>query len=141
MAREIRKISRYSQEASRIPVLTKPVSEKRTAHRHTLVLDTEVHCVDQEVVGMFRCRTQNICLNGAFLPSSILPVESGMFVEVVFKSKIKAKAHDRHRKYRLQAQIIHNSNEGAGLVFKMLNSEHLQDFRRFLYKAKLAARP
>ena len=142
MARELRKISCLSQEqeATQIPVFTKPVSEKREAHRHTLSLDAEVHYVEQEVEGMFRCRTQNIGLSGAFLPLIVLPVESGMFVEVVFKSKIKLKAHRHHREYRIQAQVVHTSDAGAGLQFKVLDLEHLQDFQRFLFKAKMAAR-
>jgi hypothetical protein len=63
-----------------------------------------------------------------------------MFVEVVLKSEVKARAHKAHKKYRLQAQVVHTSDEGAGLVFKMLDREQLQDFRRFLFKAKMSAR-
>jgi len=140
MARESRKMAQYSQEVSQIPVLNKPVSDKRKAHRHTLTLETEVHFVEQEVLGMFRCHTQNIGLNGAFLPSGVLPVESSMLVEVVFKSVINPRVARHHREYRLQAQVVHSSEVGAGLEFKMLDREHMKDFRRFLFKAKVAAR-
>ena len=140
MARESQKLAQYSQEVALIPVLNKLVSEKRKAHRHTLTLETEVHFVEQDVLGMFRCHTQNIGVNGAFLPSGVLPVESRMFVEVVFKSVINPRVHRHHREYRLQAQVIYHSDIGAGLEFKMLDREHVKDFRRFLYKAKVAAR-
>ncbi len=43
-------------------------TEKREDHRHTLALDTEVHFSEQNVEGMFRCRTKDIGLHGAFLP-------------------------------------------------------------------------
>lgn len=118
----------------------KPVEEKRKDHRHTLSLDTEVHLVKQEVEGMFRCCTRNIGLHGAFIPSAALPVESSMFVEVVFKSKEKQKPCMTPGQYRLQAQVIHTSNLGAGLVFKIVDTAQQRDFRRFLYKAKLAER-
>ncbi|WP_455198800.1 PilZ domain-containing protein [Kaarinaea lacus] len=114
--------------------------DKREDHRHSLTLDAEVHFVEQDVAGMFRCRTQNIGLHGAFLPSNSLPVESNMFVEVVLKSGIRALAHKNHRQYRLQAQVVHTSDQGAGLAFKLLDQDQLQDFRRFLFKAKVAAR-
>lgn len=123
-----------------IPVLKNQVQVKRGDHRHTLALDTEVHIVQRDAREMFRCRTQNIGLTGAFLSSDGIPVESSMDVELVFKSKVKAKVNKNHKQYRLQAQVIHTSDEGAGLAFKIANQEQQQDFRRFLFKAKVAAR-
>lgn len=113
---------------------------KRGDYRHTLALDTEVYLVKQDAGGMFRCRTQNIGLTGAFITSDAIPVESAMHVEVVFKSKAKAKVHKNHKQYRLKAQVIHASDEGAGLAFKIADQEQQLDFRRFLFKAKVAAR-
>lgn len=127
-----------------IPVLKNQVLRKRGDHRHTLALETEVHLQKQDLGGMFRCSTQNIGLTGAFLNSDAIPVESSMHVEVVFKSKAKSKTSEatrkRHKQYRLQAEIVHTSEKGAGLVFKIDDQEQQNEFRRFLFKAKVAAR-
>lgn len=124
-----------------IPVLKNEVLRNRGDHRHTLALDTEVYIVGQDVEGVLQCRTQNIGLSGAFLTSKAIPVKSSRHVEVVFKSKAKVKLHKKnHRQYRLQAQVVHTSDQGTGLAFKMVDQEQQQDFRRFLFKAKVAAR-
>lgn len=109
---------------------------KREDHRHTLALDTEVHFEEQCIQGMFRCQTQNIGLQGAFLPASSIPVDSRMNVELVLFAPAKSSA----RQYRLQARVIHTSDKGAGLAFFGLDDEQRQDFRRFLLRAKVAAR-
>ena len=111
-------------------------AEKRVDHRHTLALDTEVHYMEQNVEGMFRCRTTNIGLQGVFLPSKALPIDSTMDVELVFM----ARSDSTPGQYRLQAQVVRTTDKGAGLVFSKLDSEQQQDFRRFLFKAKVAAR-
>lgn len=138
MGTELRKISKTNQQSLQIPVLEKPVSEKRGDHRHTLALDAEVYFTEQDVDGMFRCRTQNIGLNGVFLPSSAIPVESELEVDVILKGKSGTSVNPGE--YRIAAQVVHTSDLGAGLVFKQLDPEQLQDFRRFLFKAKVAAR-
>ena len=111
-------------------------SEKRGDFRHTLALETEVHFHEQNIAGMFRCRTKNIGLNGAYLPSKAMPISSDMDVELVFV----AHSHTTPKRYRLKAQVVRSSDNGAGLVFPKLNSDQQQDFRRFLFRAKVAAR-
>ena len=111
-------------------------TEKREDHRHTLALDTEVHFSEQNVEGMFRCRTKDIGLHGAFLPSKVMPIDSKTDVELVFQ----APTHPVPKQYRLQAQVVRTSDNGAGLVFSRLDHDQQQDFRRFLFKAKVAAR-
>ena len=111
-------------------------SEKRGDHRHTLALDTEVHFNEQSVANMFRCRTKNIGLQGAFLPSKSMPINSNTNVEVVFR----ASAPSILKQYRLQAQVVHTSDDGAGLVFSPLDREEQKQFRQFLFRAKVAAR-
>ena len=114
------------------------LAEKRGDFRHTLALDTEVHFQEQNIAGMFRCRTKNIGLNGAYLPSKAMPICSKMDLEIVFV------AHSRNtpvpRRYRLKAQVVRFTEGGAGLVFPKMDDEQQQDFRRFLYRAKVAAR-
>jgi hypothetical protein len=44
------------------------------------------------------------------------------------------------KRYRLKAQVVRSSDNGAGLAFPELNNNQQQDFRRFLYLAKVAAR-
>ena len=111
-------------------------TEKRGDHRHTLALDTEVHFNEKNVEGMFRCRTKNIGLQGAFLPSKAIPITSDTNIELI----LMAGTHPVPKQYRLQAHVVRSSDEGTGLVFSELNNEQQLDFRRFLYKAKVAAR-
>jgi len=144
MGRELRKITKMNAESSRIPVLENRVSlgntasEKRTGHRHTLTLDAEVHFSEHDIEGMFRCRTQNIGLNGAFIPSSAIPIETSMKVKVILYGKASASMNPG--KYQVSAQVAHITDKGAGLIFSKLDNEQLQNFRRFLFKAKVAAR-
>lgn len=114
----------------------KKLAEKRGDFRHTLALDTEVHFHDQNIAGMFRCRTKNIGLNGAYLPSKAMPISSKMDVELVFL----AHPHTTPKQYRLKAQVVRSSDKGAGLFFPKLSNDQQQDFRRFLFRAKVAAR-
>jgi len=111
-------------------------AEKRGDFRHTLALETEVHFHEQNIAGMFRCRTKNIGLNGTYLPSKAMPISSDMDVELVFV----AHSHVAPKRYRLKAQVVRSTDNGAGLVFPKLNSDQQQDFRRFLFRAKVAAR-
>jgi hypothetical protein len=110
--------------------------DKRVAHRHTLALDTEVHFSEQFVRGMFRCRTGNIGLNGAFLPSKNIPLTRKTAVELVFH----ARARSQPKRYCMNAKVVRASEEGAALVFCPDNEKQIQDFRRFLLKAKVAHR-
>ena len=138
MGRELQKITKITNESLQIPILEKSISEKRVAHRHTLALDAEVHFVEQDVEGMFRCRTQNVGLNGAFIPSSAIPIESDMEIDVIFTGKSCTSMNPG--KYQIAAQVVYTSDLGAGLAFSKLDQEQLQEFRRFLFKAKVAAR-
>jgi len=116
----------------RIPQL----SEKRVDFRHTLALETEVHFHEQNITGMFRCRTRNIGLNGTYIPTKATPINSAMVVELVFV----ANSHSTPRQYRLKAQVVRSTDDGAGMVFPKLNYDQQQEFRRFLFRAKVAAR-
>lgn len=110
--------------------------DKRVAHRHTLALDTEVHFHEQFVKGMFRCRTGNIGLNGAFLPSKDMPLTRKTDVELVFH----ACARSQPKRYCMNAKVVRTSENGAALAFCLENEQQLKDFRRFLLKAKVANR-
>jgi hypothetical protein len=105
-------------------------------HRHTLALDTEVHFCEQFVKGMFRCRTGNIGLHGAFLPSKDIPLTRKTNVELIFH----AHARSKPKHYCMNAKVVRASEEGAALVFCPDNDKQVQDFRRFLLKAKVANR-
>jgi hypothetical protein len=115
---------------------TTQMAEKRVDFRHTLALETEVHFHKRNIAGMFRCRCKNIGLNGVYLPSKAIPISSEMDVELVFV----ANSHTAPKRYRLTAQVVRSSDSGAGLVFPKLNNDQQQDFRRFLFRAKVAAR-
>ncbi len=111
--------------------------DKRLTDRHTLVLNTEVHFHEQYVKGMFRCRTANIGLNGVFLPSEKMPITSKTDIELVFY------AHSRPgpgHQYRINAKVVRTAADGAALVFCPEGEQQIQDFRRFLLKAKIADR-
>jgi len=110
--------------------------EKRGDFRHTLALETEVHFHEQNIAGMFCCRTKNISLNGAYLPVKAMPISSSMDVELVFVAYFRATS----KRYRLKAQVVRSTDNGAGLVFLNLDGGQQQDFRRFLFRAKVAAR-
>ena len=108
----------------------------RSEHRHTLALDTEIHFQDQCVNGMFRCRTSNIGLRGAFVPSEHMPLSGKSEVEVVFR----APTQPSQKCYRLSAKVVRRSSNGAALSFCPIDDEQQQNFRRFLLQAKIAAR-
>ena len=110
--------------------------DKRQAHRHTLVLDTEVHFHEQHVEGMFRCRTANIGLAGAFLPAENMPITGNTDIELVFHAQTRLKP----KKYRMSAKVVRIAKDGTGIIFHPLDEKQMQDFRRFLFKAKVAAR-
>ena len=110
--------------------------EKRVDFRHTLALETEVHFHEQNVAGMFRCRSKNIGLNGVYLPTSATPISSDMDVELVFL----VNSLTTPKRYRLKAQVVRSSDNGAGLAFPRLDNDQQQNFRRFLFCAKVAAR-
>lgn len=111
-------------------------NEQRLDHRHTLALDTEVHFHEQHVEGMFRCRTSNIGLRGAFLPAEHLPIDSTTDIDLVFH----ATTQPERKKYCMNAKIVHISGDGAGVMFCPVDDQQLTNFRRFLLKAKVAAR-
>jgi len=112
------------------------VQDQRKAYRHTLVLDTEVHCHESSLQGMFRCRTENIGMGGVFLPASELLLEKAVDVELVFHVPTSPTGME----YRIQAQVVRTSDAGAGLSFPALDRERQRQFRRFLLEAKVAAR-
>jgi hypothetical protein len=114
----------------------KRAEDLRAEHRHTLALDTEIHFQEQCVNGMFRCRTSNIGLSGAFFSSEHMPLNGKSEVEVVFRAP--AQASQKH--YRLSATVVRSSNTGAALSFASIDDAQRQDFRRFLLQAKIAAR-
>jgi hypothetical protein len=112
------------------------VAEKRTEHRHTLALDAEVHFCERPLEGMFRCRTQNIGLGGAFLPADHMPLGRAADVELV----LHASTRPDPKRYHIQARVVRTVDNGAGLCFSALDSRELKRFRRFLLEAKVAAR-
>jgi PilZ domain len=114
-----------------------PVMEdKRLDHRHTLALDTEVHFSEPHVNGMFRCRTSNIGLSGAFLPSEKMPITSKTDIELVFH----ARTQPTPKQYAISAKVVRSAKDGAALAFCPRDEQQVQDFRRFLFEAKVAAR-
>jgi c-di-GMP-binding flagellar brake protein YcgR len=110
--------------------------EKRREHRHTLRLTTEVHLNEQPLEGMFRCRTENIGLTGAFLPSDDLPLVQKSDVELVLHAVTKSAP----TQYHIHAEVVRTTNGGAGLRFTQLDPQEQKKFRRFLLEAKIAAR-
>jgi hypothetical protein len=114
----------------------KQIQDKRTDHRHTLELDTEVHFRENSLNGMFRCRTSNIGLQGAFFPAQNLPITDNTEINLVFHARTRS----RPKFYRLSAKLVRLQDNGAALVFCPDDEEQGRDFRRFLLKAKIAAR-
>lgn len=114
----------------------KRAEDLRGEHRHTLALDTEIHFQEQCVNGMFRCRSSNIGLSGAFFSSEHMPLKGKSEVEVVLRAPTQAS----QKHYRLSAKVVRSSNTGAALSFASIGDAQRQDFRRFLLQAKIAAR-
>ncbi len=116
--------------------MSEMVQDQRKAYRHTLALNTEVHCHGSSQQAMFRCRTENIGMGGTFLPASGMLLEKAIDVELVFHVFATPTAME----YRIQAQVVRISDVGAGLSFSLLDRERQRQFRRFLLEAKVAAR-
>lgn len=114
----------------------KPSHNKRIDHRHTLELDTEVHFREQALKGMFRCSTSNIGLQGAFFPAKNLPITYKTEIDLVFHACTKP----NEKQYRLCARLVRLQENGAAMIFCPDDAAQAQDFRRFLLKAKVAAR-
>lgn len=115
---------------------SKQVQDKRSDHRHTLELDTEVHFREKSLNGMFRCRTSNIGLQGAFFPAQNLPITDNTEINLVFHARTRSQP----KYYRLSAKLVRLQENGAALVFCPGDEEQGREFRRFLLKAKIAAR-
>ena len=109
--------------------------DKRADHRHTLKLDTEVHFREQALKGMFRCSTSNVGLQGAFFPAKNLPINDKTEIDLVFHAGVEPDS----RQYQLCAKLVRLQDDGAALVFCPSDDKQIQDFRRFLFKAKVAA--
>lgn len=110
--------------------------DKRSDHRHTLELDTEIHFNEQSLNGMFRCRTSNIGLQGAFISAKDLPITTKTEIDLVFHARTRPVP----KRYRMSAKLVRLDEGGAAMAFCSGNQDQLQDFRRFLFKAKVAAR-
>lgn len=113
-----------------------PRLEQRAGDRHTLALDTEVHFRERALNGMFRCRTSNIGLQGAFLPADHLPVIPTTEIDLVFHARTRPQA----RHFRLCARLVRLQENGAAVTFCPADEDELREFRRFLLRAKIAAR-
>jgi hypothetical protein len=114
----------------------KKEQDKRKQHRHTLALDAEVHFREQGVKGMFRCHTRNIGLGGVFLSTKRAPIQGKTRIELVFF----ARTHLTPLRHRLRARVVRTANDGVALGFPELDADQQQAFRRFLLRAKVAAR-
>lgn len=123
-------------EGSKGRVGKKSTGDKRSCHRHTLALETEIHFREQSLNGMFRCVTSNIGLLGAFLPAEHLPITSNTEIDVV----LHARTRPQTKQYRLHAKLVRMQDDGAAVAFCPKNEDQIRDFRRFLLKAKVAAR-
>jgi hypothetical protein len=110
--------------------------EQRGEHRHTLALDTEVYFQESHLDGMVRCRSKNIGLGGVFLPTDSLPITDHAQVELVFLAGTRPVP----RQYRMQAEGVRTTEQGAALSFAPLDEEQSRSFRHFLLRAKIAAR-
>ena len=116
--------------------------DKRSDFRHTLELDTEIHFREQALKGMFRCCTSNIGLQGAFFSAKNLPITDKTEIDLVFSARTKSSARTKPivNEYRLPAKLVRIQGDGAAVVFCTSDEGERQDFRRFLFKAKVAAR-
>jgi len=114
----------------------KQAQDKRSDHRHTLELDTEVHFQEKSLNGMFRCRTSNIGLQGAFFPAQDLPISDKTEIDLVFHARTRSQPIY----YRLGAKLVRLQDNGVALVFRPGDEEQGRDFRHFLLRAKIAAR-
>lgn len=114
----------------------KQAQDKRAEHRHTLELDTEVHFREKSLNGMFRCRSSNIGLQGAFFPAQNLPITDKTEIDLVFHARTRTQPIY----YRLGAKLVRLQDHGVALVFCPGDEEQGRDFRHFLLRAKIAAR-
>ena len=112
---------------------TQTVGEKRADHRHTLQLESEIHFRERALKGMFRCSTSNVGLRGAFFMAENLPIVHQNEIDVVFH----AKSEPEH--YRVCAKLVRLQEGGGAVVFCHASEDHKTEFRRFLFKAKVAA--
>jgi len=95
-----------------------------------------VHFREQFVEGMFRCRTRNVGLGGVFLPSDKIPIVEKTDIELVFL----VHSQPLLQQHRVPAKVVRTSSDGAALSFFDLSDEQRTELRRFLLRAKVAAR-
>lgn len=114
----------------------KAQGDKRLGHRHTLELDIEVHFREQSVNGMFLCSTSNIGLRGAFFQAENLPITGNTEIDLVFH----ARTRPQPKHFRLGATLVRLQDNGAAVAFCPDDENQIRDFRRFLLRAKIAAR-
>ena len=106
----------------------------RDQHRHTLSLHMEVFRGADDKEPMFKCRTRNISFGGVMIRNRGLKLRKGARLKLL----LKATCRSVRKQFPVDAKIVWKTSTAIGLEFSPAKETRLQDFRRFLFEAKVA---
>lgn len=108
---------------------------KERAHdRHTLSLFMEVYQDAKDNEPLFKCRTNNISIDGLMIHNQGPTLQAGSKVKVV----LKATCRSGLKVFPIGAKIVWKTDEAIGMQFSHLNETEQRDFKRFLFESKAA---
>lgn len=108
---------------------------ERTQHRHTLSLHMEVYRNAKDKVPLFLCRTRNIGFGGVNIRNQEIGIQQGSKLKLL----LKADCRSVRKEFPLEATVVWKSPKAIGLAFSPVNKKEQQNFKRFLFEAKVSS--
>lgn len=105
----------------------------RAQHRHTLSLHMEVYRKASDEEPMFKCRTRNIGFGGTMIRNRGLKLRKGARLTLL----LKAVCRSVRKQFEMDAKVIWKTPSAIGLEFSPIPVSRRQEFRRFLFEAKV----
>ena len=110
-------------------------SHERTQDRHTLSLHMEVYRSAKDKEPLFKCRTRNIGFGGANIRNKDAGIRKGSRLKLL----LKADCRSVRKEFPIDAVVVWKSPTAIGLAFSEENKKEQQDFKRFLFEAKVTS--
>lgn len=100
--------------------------EHRISTRKAVSVQVALYC---DRVGMLRCETRNISLEGMFVETGNISIPMYVPVEAVFITNHDDKIHT----HRLQAHVVRSESDGVGLMFQEVDMASFRFLRELMY--------
>jgi hypothetical protein len=103
--------------------------ERRLGPRKRLALEV---MLDHRRLGLQRCHTRDVSLEGVFVESDKLALRRNSVVDLVLKIPVDGKA----KHYRIQAKVANIRGRGARFIFRTLDEKTYSALVDLLYPAE-----